>query len=269
MPLPKILLTLQAIIFGLIVGSFLNVCIYRIPKKISLLGRSFCPHCTVPIPFYRNIPVLSYVLQLGKSTCCGRQIPQRYPLVEIATALISAVTIFHATTLTQYLLWFLLFMCPLIVISVIDFQLKIIPDTLSLPFIGVGVLVSLYEGSPDLAAALLKSTLGIFVGAGALLLIALAVSKLKRTEAMGGGDIKLTAMLGAFLGLKGLLFVFLASSLFGLVYFLLSMPLRKGDKTIPFGPFLSLGGMVYWLYGRGLTSWYFMRMGVSTNPFFE
>jgi len=161
-------------------------------------------------------------------------------------------------------------MCPLIVISMIDFQLKIIPDTISLPFILVGIFVRLYTDYPDITGALKTSAMGIFIGGGSLLLLAIVISKLKGTDAMGGGDIKLTAMLGAFLGLKALVFVFLVSSILGLVYFMISIPMRKKtqDATIPFGPFLSMAGMIFFLYGKPITDWYFTKMGFGVNPMF-
>lgn len=269
MPIQKLIILVQAAIFGLLIGSFLNVCVYRIPKKLSILGRSFCPQCRTPIPLYRNIPIISYLLQGCKSACCKQPIPIQYPLVEALTGFMSVITILHSTSLEQYFLWFLLFICPLITISIIDFQLKIIPDVISLPFIVVGVLVRQFEFWPDWSFALSTSAMGIFLGGGSLLLLAVVISKIKGQDAMGGGDIKLTAMLGAFLGLKALIFVFFASSVLALVYFISLLIFKKldEDRTIPFGPFLSMGGMLFWLYGRDITDWYFHRAGMP-NFFF-
>lgn len=270
MPIPKMLLLLQAGIFGLIFGSFLNVCIYRIPKSLSILGRSFCPKCAHPIPMYRNVPVFSYLLQGGKSACCRQKISPQYPLIELLTGVISIATMLHSGSLTEYFLWFILFMCPLIVISIIDFQLKIIPDVISLPFILVGIAVVQYQEFPHWWEALKFSGIGILGGGGSLLLLAEVMSRLLKKDAMGGGDIKLTAMLGAFLGFKALVFIFFVSSVLALVYAILSKVLIKNkDPQIPFGPFLSMGGIIFWLYGHALTDFYFLEiMKLPTNPFF-
>jgi leader peptidase (prepilin peptidase) / N-methyltransferase len=264
-------MNIEAIIFGLLVGSFLNVCIYRLPKNLSILGRSFCPTCHNPIPLYRNMPILTYMFQGGKSHCCKKPISIQYPLIEALTAVISLVTLWHSQTLPQYLLWFCLFMCPLIIISIIDFQLKIIPDVISIPFILIGVGVHFFEVYPDWLGALKFSGLGILVGGGSLWLIAEVISRLKKTDAMGGGDIKLSAMLGAFLGWKAIIFVFFSSSILALVYAVaLRVSKRQDeDKTIPFGPFLSMGAIIYWLYGTLITNAYFLGMGFSRNPFLD
>lgn len=271
MPIPNILLLIQALVFGLLFGSFLNVCIYRIPQKLSIMGRSFCPQCKVAVPFYRNIPVLSYVMQKGKSACCKQPISSQYPLVELLTGLVSVITFLHSQSLAEYFVWFILFMCPLLVISLIDLKLKIIPDVISLPFIVVGVGVRVFQDYPDILLALKTSGFGILIGGGSLLLLAEVVSRIKKREAMGGGDIKLAALLGAFLGWRPLVFVFLASSVLGLIYAVALMIFRKASRqeTIPFGPFLSLGGMIFWLYGRVLTDAYFIQlMHLPVNPLF-
>ena len=267
---PQWILPVEAFIFGLVLGSFLNVCIYRLPLGLSVLGRSFCPRCSAPIPLYRNIPLISYLLQKGKSRCCAMPISSQYPVVELLTGLVSVLTFFHSPTFTQYFLWFLLFMCPLLVISIIDLKLKIIPDVISMPFILVGLGVTLFMKYPDWIAALKMSSLGILIGGGSLLLLAAIVSRLKKTEAMGGGDIKLSAMLGAFLGWKALIFVFFVSSVLALVYALCLMIFdqKKRGETIPFGPFLSMAAMIFWLYGREITDVYFHASGFGKNPFF-
>lgn len=256
-------------LFGLVVGSFLNVLIYRLPKNLSIMGRSFCPQCAIPIPIYRNVPVFTYLLQAGKSSCCKKPIPLQYPLVELLTGFIAVLTFLHSNSLVEFFVWFVLFMCPLITLSIIDFQLKIIPDIISLPFIVVGIAVNFYIHYPDWLQAFKVSGLGILIGGGVLLVLAEVISRLKKTEAMGGGDIKLSAMLGAFLGWKALIFVFLASSVLALVYAVLQIITKNQDedKTIPFGPFLSMGAIIYWLYGIELTNWYFFEILKSTvNP---
>lgn len=272
MLLPKTLLLIQAGIFGLLLGSFLNVCIYRLPQNLSIMGRSFCPTCHKGIPLYRNIPLLSYVLQGGKSACCKTPISSQYPIIEALTGLISVLTMLHSHLLSEYLIWFLLFMCPLIVISIIDLKLKIIPDEISLPFILVGMGAQIFLRYPNWIEALKFSGLGILIGGGSLLILAEVVSRLKKRDAMGGGDIKLAGMLGAFLGWKALVFVFFSSSVLALIYAIACMflPAKEGDdKTIPFGPFLSLGAIIFWLYGRVITDAYFLNVvHMPVNPIF-
>lgn len=280
MPLPQVILIFQACLFGLIIGSFLNVCIYRIPQKLSLMGRSFCPKCKNTIPFYRNVPVLAYLLQRGKSACCKTPINVQYPLVEALTGLLS-VAAFYAFTdnlnivtkgaIFNYFIWFCLFIAPLIVVSGIDFELRIIPDVISLPFILVGIAVQTYERWPDWFAALKFSGLGILAGGGTLLLLAEIFSRLKGVDAMGGGDIKLAAMFGAFLGWRSLVFIFFASSILALVYVVIVYVVKRerSGNVIPFGPFLSMGAVLYLLYGKAITDFYFFQNGFGRNPLFE
>lgn len=270
MSLPKLVLILQAAIFGLIIGSFLNVCIYRLPKKRSLWGHSRCPHCGKRIPLYRNIPLMSFAIQRGQTACCHKPISFQYPVVEALTGLISILTLMHAESLAQYFIWFLLFMCPLLVVAIIDLKLQIIPDAISLPFIPVGVGVSLYEFYPDWTGALKFSGLGILIGGGSLLILAEVISRLKKRDALGGGDIKLAAMLGAFLGWRALVFVFLASSVLAVIYYIFAAIRKKiKDQSIPFGPFLSLAAMLLWFYGKPITDVYFKSiLGLPENPIF-
>ncbi|EKD52493.1 MAG: hypothetical protein ACD_62C00003G0003 [uncultured bacterium] len=263
----QITLIVEAIIFGLVVGSFLNVCIYRLPKNMSILGRSLCPRCKKTIPLYRNIPLISYLLQRGKSACCKEVISSQYPIVEALTALLSLVTLLHSHTFVEYIVWFCLFICPLIIVSVVDFQLKIIPDQISIPFIVVGIAVRIYASYPHWTDALITSGIGILAGGGSLLLLGEIISRLKKRDAMGGGDIKLAAMLGAFLGWRAIVFIFFASSILALIYALFCVVARKQaeDKTIPFGPFLSMGAMIAFWYGKTITDWYFLN--VANLPF--
>lgn len=266
--IPQIILIIEAFIFGLLIGSFLNVCIYRIPYKRSLLGRSACPACGKPIPFYWNVPVFAFLLLRGKSACCQKPMSWQYPVVEFMTGLISVVTLLHSQVpgftptqnLIYYFVWFLLFMAPLIVISVIDLNLRIIPDVISLPFILVGIAVNVYYSYPDIWSALKFSGLGILIGGGTLLLIAEIFSRILKKDAMGGGDIKIMAMMGAFLGPRAVFFIFFASSVLAMVYFLLAALLKKGkqNRVIPFGPFLSLAAMIYWLRGEELLRAYIL-----------
>jgi len=241
-------------LFGLILGSFLNVCIHRIPLKKSIVHPpSSCPGCGEKIRFYDNIPLLSYIFLLGRCRYCRQQISFQYPLLELITGLLSLALFFRYNISSQYFL-FLLFAASLVVISFIDLRLKIIPDIISLPFILFGLVISLVFSHITWH----DSLIGIIVGGGALYLIAVVFERLTGKEGMGGGDIKLLAMIGAWMGWRALPFIVLISSLSGVIIGTSSLLLaRRGLQTrIPFGPFLALGALVYLFFGRELISWY-------------
>lgn len=243
-----------AFFLGAIIGSFLNVCIIRIPEGRSIVSPpSHCPTCQSAIRFYDNVPVFSYLLLRGKCRGCGERISPRYPLVEFLTGCLSVLLLLRFGLSLSYGVY-LLFVASLVVITFIDIDHRIIPDKISLPSIPIGFVLSFLL--PELTW--LQSLIGILVGGGSLLLVAIVYEAITGVEGMGGGDIKLLAMLGAFLGWEGVLFTIMASSLIGTVvgggYMLLS---GKGRKAaVPFGPFLSLGGLVYLLRGDLIVQWY-------------
>jgi len=243
-----------SIIFGAIVGSFLNVCIFRLPKEESIIWPgSHCPHCKKPIRFYDNIPLLSYLLLGGKCRQCHRSISLQYPLVEGITALLSLFLIMKFGLSPTYLIYFA-FVAALIVITVIDLYHQIIPDVISLPGIGVGLLASLMI--PQIT--FFNSLLGILLGGGSLFLIATVYQWLFKREGMGGGDVKMLAMIGAFLGWKAVIVTILLGSLIGSIIGIIAMALKGKDfkYAIPFGPFLSLGAVAALFYGERLIYWY-------------
>ncbi len=270
--IPHSLLIFEAILFGLVVGSFLNVCILRIPDGKTLGGRSACPKCHTKISWIENIPVFSFLALGGRCRHCRNPISWQYPLVEIITALLSLLTLYHTNFhLSQFLLWFLLFICPLITLSFIDAKLQIIPDVISLPGIILGILVVLISQWPDWKYALLFSGAGILAGGGTLLLLSQLYYLIRKREGMGGGDIKLAAMLGAFLGFKAVVFVFFISSLLALAYAMTSMicGARKNEPVIiPYGPFLSAAALIYYFYGTEIILFYFSFVGIAPplNP---
>jgi leader peptidase (prepilin peptidase)/N-methyltransferase len=248
------MLTLISIVFGAIVGSFLNVCIIRIPKEESIIiPGSHCPHCKNPIKFYDNIPMLSYLILKGKCRYCKRPISIQYPLIEGITALSSFSLLIKFGPSLSYLFYFS-FIAALIVITVIDFYHQIIPDTISIPGIGVGLLGALIV--PDIA--FFNSLIGILVGGGSLFLVATLYQWLFKREGMGGGDVKLLAMIGGFLGWTSVILTILLSSLIGSIVGITVMILKGKDfKTaIPFGPFLSIGAVISLFYGESLIRWY-------------
>jgi leader peptidase (prepilin peptidase)/N-methyltransferase len=248
-------LTTLLFIFGACIGSFLNVCIFRIPQKKSIaFPGSFCPVCKANIPFYCNIPVLSYLFLKGCCKYCKNPISIRYPFVEILTG-IFPVFLFLKFGLTPPLFFWFSFVCVLIVISLIDFDHQIIPDIISLP--GIVIFASSAVFIPEMT--LPSVLMGIFMGGGILYAIAFLYYKLRKTEGMGGGDIKLLAMIGAATGLEGVMFTLFTASLTGTVAGLGTLLVTKGSNRqlkIPFGPYLSAGAILYIFFGNALIQWY-------------
>ena len=250
------ILTLFSFLFGLILGSFLNVCIYRIPRRQSIVyPPSNCPECGRQIRFYDNIPVLSYVILLGKCRACAEPIPIRYPLVELVTGLLSAALLMKFGPTPQYPL-FLLFCAALLVVSFIDLEHQIIPDVISLPGILLGFALSALGFT---GVGWLDSLIGIVGGGGVLFLVAILFERITRKEGMGGGDVKLLAMMGAWMGWRALPFIILISSFTGTVIGGGSLLVsgRSYRTKIPFGPFLSLAALIYLFFGTEFVSWYY------------
>lgn len=243
-----------ALTLGLCVGSFLNVLIYRLPLEKSVIRpASACPNCGIPIRGYDNIPVLSYLLLRGKCRRCQSRISLRYPLLELVTGLLS-LAIFFRYGVSWACLFYFMFVAALIAIIFIDFDHQIIPDVITYPGIAVGFISSLLL--PNITYR--DSLIGIIMGGGILYLIALGYLALAKREGMGGGDIKLLAMIGAFLGWQALPFTILSSAFLGSVVGIIAM-LKTGKDTrmaIPFGPFLSIGAILYLFWGKAVTQWY-------------
>ena len=248
-------LYLFSVLFGLCLGSFANVCIYRIPLDKSIVHpASSCPHCGVRIRFFDNIPVFGYLLLTGRCRQCRVSISMRYPLVEILMAFLSLALFIRFGFQLQYL-QFIVFAGTLVILSFIDFDHKILPDVLTFPGIAVGWLVSFLPGGISWT----DSLIGLAAGGGSLYLVATVYERITGREGLGGGDIKLLAMIGAWMGWQSLPLIVLMSSLSGAVIgsvFILSG--GKGARTqIPFGPFLSLGALSYLFFGRQISLWYF------------
>jgi leader peptidase (prepilin peptidase)/N-methyltransferase len=243
-----------SIIFGALMGSFLNVCILRLPQEESIITPgSHCPQCKKPIKFYDNIPLVSYLLLRGRCRYCHSPISIQYPLVEGITALSSLILFLKFGPTLSYLFYFS-FVSALIVITLIDLYHQIIPDVISLPGIGVGILASLFI--PQIT--LLNSLIGILLGGGSLFLVATIYQWLFKREGMGGGDVKLLAMIGAFLGWKAVILTILLGSLLGSISGIIIMVSKGKDfkYAIPFGPFLSLGAVIALFYGENIIRWY-------------
>jgi len=257
------LITIIIFAFGLAVGSFLNVCIHRLPKDESIVNPpSHCPKCKKEIAWYDNIPLISYLALRGKCRHCGKKISPRYLIVESLTALIF-VLLFREFGLSGHLLVFMVFSAVLIIATFIDFEHFIIPDVLTLGGLGLGLVLSLVYPSPFLEAssrwgAFLNSFLSASLGFVSLLVVGLLGTWMFKKEAMGGGDLKLLAMIGAFLGWKLVfLTIFLSSlvgSLVGLTLLLLN--LKKRLEYIPYGPYLALGALVALFVGEEIIKAY-------------
>ncbi len=250
-----IYLYLIVFVFGLSVGSLLNVCIYRLPLNISIAkGRSFCPYCRAKIAWFDNIPLLSFLLLKAKCRHCKRPISWIYPTVEILTGLLFVLSFWKFGLSWQFLSAVIL-LSALIVISFIDLKHQIIPDLISLPGILLGVVFSfLIPGFHWLS-----SVIGVLVGGIFFYLMAWGGQALFKKESLGGGDIKLAAMLGAFLGWQKLIVVlFLSSFLGALVGLILMLTLKnfREKRIIPFGPFLALASVLALFLGDRLIAFY-------------
>ena len=253
MNLDSIMVVYSALL-GLILGSFVNVCIYRIPLKKSIVfPPSSCPNCGEKIRFYDNIPLISYVLLLGKCRHCRNPLAWHYPFVEAVTGLLSLALFIKYGLSYQYILY-LIFTTSLVAISFIDLQHQIIPDVISLPGIVAGLAASFLPGD----ISWLDSLIGIIAGGGSLYLVAVVYERITGKEGMGGGDIKLLAMIGAWLGWMSLHFIILISSFAGVAVGVPCLLLGgKGLRVrIPFGPFLALGALLFFFFSHDIMNWY-------------
>ena len=235
-------------ILGLIVGSFSNVCIYRIPRNESMIyPASHCPKCRSSIRPIDNIPLLSYILLKGKCRNCGSKISIQYPVVEFLTGIIY-IFIFLIYGLTLQSLIYIILSSALIIIAFIDLNEQIVPDVISLPGIAIGLILSFFV--PYIS--FINSVLGVVVGGGIILVIGLVGSVIFKKEAMGGGDVKLAAMIGAFLGWKyTIISLFLGFFLGALVgIFLILLKIKSKEDMVPFGPFIALGSFITFLWGE-------------------
>lgn len=241
--------------FGLSVGSFLNVCIYRIPLNISIAkGRSFCPYCKAKIAWFDNIPLLSFIFLRAKCRYCNQPISRIYPTVELLTGLLFVLSFWKFGLSWQFFSAVIL-LSALIVISFIDLKHQIIPDLISLPGILLGLIFSLLIPGFHW----LNSLIGVLVGGVFFYLMAWGGQALFKKESLGGGDIKLAAMLGAFLGWQKLIVVLFLSSLLGaLVGLILMLTLKnfREKRIIPFGPFLALASVLALFLGDRLIAFY-------------
>ena len=243
-----------SLVLGAVVGSFLNVVITRLPAENEsiVFPASRCPKCLKPIKWHDNIPIVSFILLKKKCRNCEAQISWQYPIVEFTMALLSLALLFKFG-FTYALPIYFVFTAALLVIIVIDFYHKIIPDIISLPGIVIGFACSFIN--PVITWQ--QSGIGLLIGGGVLYAVAAGYYLFTKREGMGGGDIKLLAMIGAFLGWQSLPFVVFGSSILGALVGIGAMAKqKKGGKTmIPYGPFLSIAALLYMFY-RELINYY-------------
>lgn len=250
-------------VFGTVLGSFLNVCIYRLPLHQSVVfPGSHCCSCKKAIAFYDTVPLLSFLILRGSCRYCKAAIPYRYPLVELLTGMLSLSCMLKWGLGFPYAVS-LAFCAALVVVTFIDLEHQIIPDSISLPGILCGLAVSPLMPFPGFV----DSLLGALLGGGSLLAIAGGYYLLTRQEGMGLGDVKLLAMMGAFLGWRSILFIIMVGSLSGSLVGLTVMLRKKKDRryAIPFGPFLSLGALSYLFYGQEIIFRYSQFQGWIGN----
>ncbi|MBI3315733.1 MAG: prepilin peptidase [Candidatus Omnitrophica bacterium] len=250
---------LMSLILGAIAGSFLNVCIWRIPRGESVITpSSHCPKCLKPIRWYDNVPVWSILYLKGRCRDCQAPISPRYGWVEVSSAALFTVFYLKYGISVQGIVY-LTMTLALLAQALIDLDHQIIPDEITLPGIALGVIASAFfpglHGQEHWQGGLLHSLLGVALGGGILYAAGTAAEWVLKKEAMGGGDVKLLAMIGAVLGWPGVLWTLFCSSFLGSAVGIY-LRLRRGDERIPFGPYLALGAVSYFFLGKNVVQIY-------------
>ena len=278
-----LLLGVGLLLLGLTVGSFLNVVIYRIPVMIEREERHYCtelldgkvadplepfnlatpnsrcPQCNHAIRPWENIPVLSYVMLLGRCSHCKTRISSRYPCIELLSGGLAVLLGLKLGGAGPALLGALLFTWSLLALTMIDFDTMLLPDSITLPLLWLGLVFNLFEVYVPLADAVIGAMAGYLSLWTVFWLFKLATGK----EGMGFGDFKLLAALGAWLGWQALPMIILLSSFVGAVLGLLLMWMQKRGKDVPmpFGPYLAIAGWIAMIWGADLMAWYWNTLG--------
>ena len=242
-----------AVLFGLIVGSFLNVCIYRLPRKQSVVWpASRCTSCGRGLAWFENVPVVSWLVLRGRCRGCGAPISPMYPIIEATTgALFGSVMYWYGPT--PLALVRMLFGSAMIVLFVIDLQHRILPNVITVPGTVLGVILSLF-----LPPGIVSALIGVLIGGGLLYGIGEAYYRVRGVEGMGMGDVKMLAMIGAFLGWQLVLVTIIVASFGGAVLGALMLATRRGtmQAALPFGTFLAVGAAFAAVAGEPLVTWY-------------
>ncbi len=267
--------TLLAAVFGLLIGSFLNVTIHRWPNDLSVVRpRSRCPLCSEPIAWYDNIPVLSFLLLRGRCRHCHGRISLRYPLVELLTAALFAHFVWHLGISLEALRGCLL-SAILIALIFTDLEFFILPDEFTLGGLCVGFVLAFFVAVPDTSAhaiaaatslnwgpralSIAEATVGAVLPSGTLWLAGLLYEKVRHREGLGLGDVKMLAMVGAFLGLRPTLLTLIAGCVLGSIVGLIYLRWTRADSAtspLPLGTFLGIGALAVLMYGQQVIDWY-------------
>ena len=240
-------------LFGAVIGSFLNVCIFRLPRGVSIVWpASACGSCKRELRWFENIPIVSWVVLGAKCARCKAPISIQYPVVEATTAALF-VLVAATTPVGAQLAAHLLLVCVLVVLFGIDLEHQILPNSITLPGIVVGLLFSL-AGPPGWRASLL----GVLLGGGVLYAIAWGYYAVRKEEGLGMGDVKMLAMIGAFLGWQAVLLTLVLASFAGALIGVAMISLQRGSMkyALPFGTFLAIGAVVAMLVGQPIIDWY-------------
>ena len=241
------------LVIGLVVGSFLNVCIYRLPRKESLnWPGSHCTSCNRPLSWYENVPVVSWLWLRGRCRTCRASISSVYPIVEAVTAVVFVVA-FRLYGLTPLLAVRLLFACAMVVLFAIDLRHRILPNVITVPGVVIGLLASVW-----LPPGWVSSLVGLALGGGVLFVVGEGYYRLRGVEGMGMGDVKMLAMIGAFLGWPLMLLTLVLASFAGSVIGVAMIATRRGgmQAVLPFGTFLAVGALAAAVAGDPLLTWY-------------
>jgi len=248
------LLPAFAVLFGLVWGSFLNVVIHRLPLGRSLVSpRSRCPSCGKPVAAYDNVPLLSYVVLGGRCRHCRVSIAVRYPFIEAAVGAASLLSFVRHHLSLDYAAE-LAFVAAVVALIFIDFDHQILPNSITLPGMGLGLALA----GPRVDVSFLDALLGALLGAGLLYFVSEVYLRLRKVEGLGMGDVKMMGMVGAFVGWKGVLLTLFLGSLSGTLVGLVVMAASKGDlrTKLPFGTFLGMGAIATVYLGERLIGWY-------------
>ncbi|MSO45588.1 MAG: prepilin peptidase [Acidobacteria bacterium] len=240
-------------LFGACIGSFLNVCIYRLPRRESLMWpASRCTSCQRPLAWFENVPIFGWLTLMGQCRTCHARISVIYPVVEVTTAVVfvSGYLIYDVTPLLAARLFFA---CAMIVLFVIDLQHQILPNVITLPSVVIGFVLSIF-----MPPGWLSSLIGILAGGGVLLAVMEGYARARGIEGLGMGDVKMLAMIGAFLGWPLMLLTLVLASFSGSAAGLALMAAKRaGAKTaLPFGTFLAVGAIVAAVAGDDILAWY-------------
>ena len=259
----SLLHSLFVFILGTVVGSFLNVCIYRLPREESVIWpASKCPHCAHPIRWFDNVPILSFFILRGRCRDCQGEISVRYATIETLTGIIFLwVSVFFGWTAHGVVA--LILFCSLLVASVVDLEHQIIPDEISFGGLAVGLILS--SVFPEIYQeaiwwkGLIQALIGALLGGGMIYVTGMIGDFVFKKESMGGGDVKLLAMLGAFLGWKNAILIFLLAPILALPLGLF-LKFARRVHVISYGPFLSLAGWISFVWGDKIIQWYLYGM---------